>query len=163
MADLVIPKAILDDIIAHAKELTPYECCGLLAGTNGVVNKLYRIKNIVAMEGAQNLSSFDSAKAAHLERLSPEERAEIAFVMDMQDFSSAKKICGIMVSISKWSITPIHTIRPVPRSPTLKSRPTTRRFGLRLISLARLSHRLAHECGTRYEDLLDQVRSRHPC
>ncbi len=43
------------------------------------------------MEGAQNLSSFDSAKAAHLERLSPEERAEIAFVMDMQDFSTAKK------------------------------------------------------------------------
>ena len=91
MADLIIPKAILDDIIAHAKELTPYECCGLLAGNNGVVTQLYRIKNIVAMEGAQNLSSFDSAKAAHLERLSPAERAEIAFVMDMHDFSTAKK------------------------------------------------------------------------
>lgn len=91
MADLIIPRQILDNIIAHAKELTPYECCGLLAGTNGVVNRLYRIRNIVAMEGAQNLSSFDSAKAAHLERLSPAERAEIAFVMDMQDFSTAKK------------------------------------------------------------------------
>jgi proteasome lid subunit RPN8/RPN11 len=91
VADLIIPKTILHDIIAHANELTPHECCGLLAGTNGVVSHLYRIKNIVAMEGAQNLSSFDSAKVAHLERLSPEERAEIAFVMDMQDFSSAKK------------------------------------------------------------------------
>ena len=91
MTDLVIPRIILDDIIAHAKELTPYECCGLLAGTDGVASRLYRIKNIVAMEGAQNLSSFDSAKVAHLERLSPEERAEIAFVMDMQDFSTAKK------------------------------------------------------------------------
>lgn len=91
MADLIIPQQILDDIIAHAKELTPYECCGLLAGTDGVVSRLYRIKNIVTMEGAQNLSSFDSAKAAHLERLSPDERAEIAFVMDMQDFSFTKK------------------------------------------------------------------------
>lgn len=91
MADLVIPKTIVDDIIAHAKELTPHECCGLLAGTNGVVSHLYRIKNIVAMDGAQNLSSFDAAKVAHLERLSPAERAEIAFVMDMQDFSTAKK------------------------------------------------------------------------
>ncbi|CUS31693.1 Mov34/MPN/PAD-1 family protein [Candidatus Nitrospira nitrificans] len=91
MADLVIPQPILDDIIAHAKELAPYECCGLLAGTDGVVSRIYRIKNIVAMEGAHNLSSFDSAKAAHLERLSPAERAEIAFVMDMQDFSTAKK------------------------------------------------------------------------
>lgn len=91
MADLVIPQQILDDMIAHARELAPYECCGLLAGTNGVVSRMYRIKNIVAMEGAQNLSSFDPAKVAHLERLSPAERAEIAFVMDMQDFSIAKK------------------------------------------------------------------------
>ena len=78
-------------MIAHARELAPHECCGLLAGTNGVVSRMYRITNIVAMEGAQNLSSFDPAKVAHLERLSPAERAEIAFVMDMQDFSTAKK------------------------------------------------------------------------
>jgi [CysO sulfur-carrier protein]-S-L-cysteine hydrolase len=91
VTELVIPRQILDDMIAHARELAPHECCGLLAGTGGVVSRIYRIKNIVAMEGAQNLSSFDPAKAAHLERLSPEERAEIAFVMDMQDFSTAKK------------------------------------------------------------------------
>ena len=91
MANLVIPRQILDDMIAHAKELAPYECCGLLAGTKGAVSHLYRIKNIVALEGAQHLSSFDPAKVAHLERLSADERAEIAFVMDMQDFSAAKK------------------------------------------------------------------------
>ena len=91
MADLVIPQQILDNMIAHARELAPHECCGLLAGTNGVVSRMYRITNIVAMEGAQNLSAFDPAKVAHLERLSPAERAEIAFVMDMQDFSNAKK------------------------------------------------------------------------
>lgn len=91
MADLTIPQHILDDIVSHARELAPYECCGLLAGTGKTVTTIYRIKNIVAMEGAQHLSSFDAAKAAHLERLSPAERAEIAFVMDMQDFSAAKK------------------------------------------------------------------------
>ena len=91
VTELVIPQQILDDMIAHARELAPHECCGLLAGTDGVVSRIYRIKNIVAMEGAQNLSSFDPAKVAHLQRLSPEERAEIAFVMDMQDFSAAKK------------------------------------------------------------------------
>ncbi len=91
VTELVIPQHIIDDMIAHARELAPHECCGLLAGTGGVVSRIYRIKNIVATEGAQNLSSFDPAKAAHLERLSPEERAEIAFVMDMQDFSMAKK------------------------------------------------------------------------
>ena len=91
MADLSIPQQILDDMIAHARELDPYECCGLLAGKNGTVTQMYRIKNIVALDGAEKLSSFDPAKVAHLERLSPAERAEIAFVMDMQDFSAAKK------------------------------------------------------------------------
>lgn len=91
MAELIIPKHIVDDIVAHARELAPYECCGLLAGTNSTVTTVYRVKNIVALEGAQNLSSFDTAKSEHLARLSPDERAEIAFVMDMQDFSAAKK------------------------------------------------------------------------
>jgi len=91
VADLSIPQHILDDIVAHARELAPYECCGLLAGRDKTVTTMYRIKNIVASDGAHNLSSFDAAKAAHLERLSPAERAEIAFVMDMQDFSAAKK------------------------------------------------------------------------
>src|SRR5580765_2223502 len=88
---LHIPQPIIDDMIAHARELDPNECCGLLAGANRVVTHMYRIKNIVALEGAEKLTSFDGAKAAHLERLSPAERAEIAFVMDMQDFSAAKK------------------------------------------------------------------------
>ena len=91
MPDLSIPQHILDEIVAHARELAPYECCGLLAGTGKIVTTIYRIKNSVALDGAHNLSSFDAAKAAHLERLSPAERAEIAFVMDMQDFSAAKK------------------------------------------------------------------------
>jgi [CysO sulfur-carrier protein]-S-L-cysteine hydrolase len=91
VADLSIPQRILDDMIAHARELDPYECCGLLAGKDGTVTQLYRIKNIVALDGAEKLSSFDPAKVAHLEHLSPAERAEIAFVMDMQDFSAAKK------------------------------------------------------------------------
>lgn len=91
MPDLAIPQQIIDGIIAHARELDPYECCGILAGKNGTVTEIYRIKNIVALDGAEKLSSFDPAKAAHLERLSPAERAEIAFVMDMQDFSAAKK------------------------------------------------------------------------
>jgi proteasome lid subunit RPN8/RPN11 len=91
VADLVIPQHILDDMVAHAKELAPYECCGLLAGTENTVTRMYRIKNVVALEGAQQLASFDAAKVAHLERLSPAERAEIAFVMDAQDLALAQK------------------------------------------------------------------------
>ena len=91
VSSLKIPQQILDELVAHARELNPYECCGLLAGKDGIVTHHYRIKNIVALEGAEELSSFDEAKIDHLKRLSPQERAEIAFIMDMQDFSLAKK------------------------------------------------------------------------
>jgi proteasome lid subunit RPN8/RPN11 len=37
------------------------------------------------------LASFDDAKISHLERLSPQERAEIAFVMDARDLALAQK------------------------------------------------------------------------
>lgn len=78
-------------MVAHARELDPFECCGLLAGKDGVVSHLYRIKNVVAIEGTVKLSSFDDAKVSTLERLSPEQRAEIAFVMDATDFARAKR------------------------------------------------------------------------
>ena len=91
MSDLVIPQQILDDLVAHARELDPYECCGFLAGTGQTVNRLYRIKNVVSLEGATQAASFDDAKVQHLSRLSPQERAEIAFIMDAQEMLQAVK------------------------------------------------------------------------
>lgn len=77
-------------MVAHARALAPHECCGLLAGTDRRVSRHYKIKNIVAMEGAE-LANFDEAKFAHLKRLSAEERADIAFVMDAREMSLALK------------------------------------------------------------------------
>ena len=91
MPDLTIPQQILDELIAHARELDPHECCGFLAGTDKTVSKLYRIKNIVSMEGAAQAVSFDAAKMQNLSRLSPEEQAEIAFIMDAQEMFLAVK------------------------------------------------------------------------
>jgi len=91
VSDLSIPKQILDDLVAHARELDPYECCGFLAGTGNTVTRLYRIKNVVSLDGAAQAASFDDAKVEHLSRLSPEERAEIAFIMDAQEMFQAVK------------------------------------------------------------------------
>lgn len=91
MSDLSIPQHVLDDLIAHARELDPYECCGFLAGTDNTVTRVYRIKNVVSLDGAAQAASFDDAKVAHLSRLSPEERAEIAFIMDAQEMFQAVK------------------------------------------------------------------------
>lgn len=91
VSDLTIPQYILDELVAHARELDPYECCGFLAGIGKDVSKVYRIKNIVSLEGATQAASFDEAKLRHLSRLSPEERAEIAFIMDAQEMFQAVK------------------------------------------------------------------------
>lgn len=76
-------------MIAEAKRLTPYECCGFLGGKDGTVTRHYKIKNVVAMDGAEG--NFEGAKLEHLQSLSPEERAEIAFIMDSGDMSWAIK------------------------------------------------------------------------
>ena len=42
---LRIPKPITLDMIDHSQSEDPNECCGILAGKNGTVTKLYRITN----------------------------------------------------------------------------------------------------------------------
>ena len=88
---LTIPDTILQDMITHARELDPHECCGILAGTDGTVNAHYPIKNILAALSEAELARFDGAKLSDLHQLSPEERADIAFQMDAQEMSLAQK------------------------------------------------------------------------
>jgi [CysO sulfur-carrier protein]-S-L-cysteine hydrolase len=43
---LELPRAYHDEIIAHAREDEPDECCGILAGQDGKVLRLYRMTNV---------------------------------------------------------------------------------------------------------------------
>jgi len=76
-------------MLVEAKRLAPHECCGYLAGRDGKVTHHYKIRNIIATEGAE--LTFEGKKLDHLQSLSPEQRAEIAFLMDAQDMSLAIK------------------------------------------------------------------------
>ena len=88
---LHIPSGILQDMIAHARELAPHECCGILSGNNQTVTETYRITNILANMAEDDLSRFDGAKLSDLQRLSPEERADIAFQMDAREMAMAQR------------------------------------------------------------------------
>ena len=46
MAQLVIPHHLLDKVISHCQEIYSKEASGILAGKEGVVQKVYRMKNI---------------------------------------------------------------------------------------------------------------------
>ncbi len=88
---LKIPFDILHDMIAHARELAPHECCGILSGKNHLVVEHYRITNILATMSEQELSRFEGAKLSDLKQLSPEERADIAFQMDAREMAMAQR------------------------------------------------------------------------
>ncbi len=88
---LTIPSDIIEDMIAHARELAPHECCGILSGNDGVVAESYRITNILATMSDQELNRFDGAKLSDLKQLTPEERADIAFQMDAREMAMAQR------------------------------------------------------------------------
>lgn len=45
-AQLVVPSHLVSEIISHCRKIYPHEACGILAGKDGVVKKVYKMTNI---------------------------------------------------------------------------------------------------------------------
>lgn len=43
-----IAQSLLDEIVAHAREEAPNECCGMVAGSNGIATRVHRARNAEA-------------------------------------------------------------------------------------------------------------------
>jgi proteasome lid subunit RPN8/RPN11 len=56
---LKLERSYVDDIIAHAREDDPNECCGIIAGNRGRATKLYRAVNSEASPFRYNVDSKD--------------------------------------------------------------------------------------------------------
>ena len=54
-----IEKRYIDEMIGHAREDAPIECCGILGGKDGRVLQLYRAKNAEESEFRYNVESHD--------------------------------------------------------------------------------------------------------
>jgi proteasome lid subunit RPN8/RPN11 len=65
-----IRQAIFDQIVAHALEERPNECCGLLIGTDGIVEDAVRARNVrrsptrFQVEPADHFAAIRRARAA---------------------------------------------------------------------------------------------------
>lgn len=65
---LRISQRFLDEIIAHTKEEDPNECCGLLAGADETVTRLFRIfnseqsPNLYLMEPKEQFAAFKTMR-----------------------------------------------------------------------------------------------------
>jgi proteasome lid subunit RPN8/RPN11 len=58
-AVLKLDRAYVDEIIAHAREDAPNECCGIIAGVDGRTEKLYRAVNAEASPFRYNVDPKD--------------------------------------------------------------------------------------------------------
>jgi proteasome lid subunit RPN8/RPN11 len=54
-----IPHAIYDELLEHAREEAPNECCGLIGGSDGVAKTAYRARNAEASPLRYNLDPQD--------------------------------------------------------------------------------------------------------
>src|SRR3954447_21446170 len=66
-ASISVPRSVLDEIVGHAREDLPNECCGVLTGDDGVIKALERTENEFASPMSYRISSdeiFRAYKAA---------------------------------------------------------------------------------------------------
>lgn len=48
---VLIGRAVRDEMVAHALDERPFECCGVLAGRDGAITTLYRAPNVAEHSG----------------------------------------------------------------------------------------------------------------
>jgi proteasome lid subunit RPN8/RPN11 len=58
-----IPGQIVDEIVAHAREDAPNECCGLIGGVDGEATRVIRVSNIAASPLRFEMDSIEQKKA----------------------------------------------------------------------------------------------------
>jgi proteasome lid subunit RPN8/RPN11 len=54
-----VPKVIYEELLVHAREEAPNECCGLIGGSDGVAKTVYRARNVEASPLRYNLDPQD--------------------------------------------------------------------------------------------------------
>jgi proteasome lid subunit RPN8/RPN11 len=75
MRKLEIPTQIFQQMVAQARELAPVEACGILAGSNGKVEKFYKMMNVdnsnthFMMDPQEQFATVKDIRSAGLEML----------------------------------------------------------------------------------------------
>jgi [CysO sulfur-carrier protein]-S-L-cysteine hydrolase len=57
-----VPQAVFDELLAHAREEAPNECCGLIGGSDRVARTVYRAHNAEASPLRYNLDPQDQLR-----------------------------------------------------------------------------------------------------
>jgi proteasome lid subunit RPN8/RPN11 len=72
---LAIQREVIKDIIAHAKQEEPGECCGILAGRDNLITRLFKLTNIQTdpdryeMDPKEQVQAFEEIDRSNMELL----------------------------------------------------------------------------------------------
>jgi proteasome lid subunit RPN8/RPN11 len=66
---LRIRQRVLDEVLAHAREAFPDECCGLIVGTTDVVERAVRARNLLGSPSRYLIDPADHFAAIRMARL----------------------------------------------------------------------------------------------
>lgn len=83
-----IPAALLDEIVAHAREDLPNECCGLVGGSGEEAKSVYRTRN--AFESPMRFNIHPSDLFRVLEQEIPESGQELVAMYHSHPVSEAR-------------------------------------------------------------------------
>jgi [CysO sulfur-carrier protein]-S-L-cysteine hydrolase len=60
---LRLPRAMIEEMVAHARDDLPNEACGIISGRDGVAHKLFRMRNSEASPYRYNIHPIDLKNA----------------------------------------------------------------------------------------------------
>jgi proteasome lid subunit RPN8/RPN11 len=71
---LRVPRQLLEEIVAHAREESPRECCGMVAAQDGRAVAVHRVRNVAInpktayfMDAKEQLATWQAIEDAELE------------------------------------------------------------------------------------------------
>ena len=83
-----IQQSVLDEIVAHAREDKPNECCGLIGGTDDVATTAYRTRNEFASPMRFNIHPSDLFRV--IEKEIPDSGEELLALYHSHPVSEAR-------------------------------------------------------------------------
>ena len=108
MAGVIIPTAVVGDMLAHAREEAPRECCGLLVGCATSIVRSVRARNLDAkatrylIAPEDHFAAIRSARAEHLDVVgayhSHPSGAPVPSATDLSEADSGSDFLYVIVS-----------------------------------------------------------------
>lgn len=86
MPELIIPRDLFDEVLEHCSSVFPHEACGILAGIEGRVARVYPVKNI----DSSPVSYFmDPSEQLHIQKQMRERKEEMVAIFHSHPQSPA--------------------------------------------------------------------------